>query len=121
MTLKIIHNKPKLTLSNPFFQECGCLPIKERVKLRICSIMYKAIQGQAPTNISHIFHKSNSEYRTRSIVRRDLKVPNRNMCITRKLCHTVEPPCITSSHPKSGRLVHSKPSKSSHHNYKMIK
>ncbi len=31
-----------------------------------------------------MFHKPNSEYRTRSIVGKDLKVPNRNLCVTRK-------------------------------------
>ncbi len=74
---------PKLTPSNPLFRESGLLPIQDRVKFRICSTVYKAIQGQTPTYISHIFHKSNSEYRTRSKVRKELKVPNRNVCITR--------------------------------------
>ncbi len=77
MAFRIIHNKSKLTPSNPLFQESGLLPIQERVKFRICSTVYKAMQG-------HMFHKSNSEYRTRSIIRKDLKVAYSNLCVTRK-------------------------------------
>ncbi len=84
MALRIIHDKPNLTPCNPLFQEGGPLPIQERVKIRICSTVYKTIQGQTPTYISHMFHKSNSEYRTKGIVGKDLKVPNRNLCATRK-------------------------------------
>ncbi len=55
MALRVIHNKPKLTPSISLFRESGLLPIQGRVKFRIYSTVYKAIQGQTPTYISHIF------------------------------------------------------------------
>ncbi len=62
MALRIIHKKPKLTPSNPLFQESGLLTGSSSEYVH--NTVYKAIQGQKPTYISHMFPKSNSEYRT---------------------------------------------------------
>ena len=65
---RLILEAPPLTPSKQMFQQLKWLPFNEIVKFRQVSLVYKAVNGNAPQNIQTMFTniKDNSNYSLRS-------------------------------------------------------
>jgi hypothetical protein len=86
MALRMIMDVPRLTHSEPLFNQCGVMPIQKRVKFRTVTMVYKTLHGLTPSYMSDIF-KSVSEVSsrtTRSSQSNKLYVPRRDLCVSRR-------------------------------------
>lgn len=101
------------TPSKPPFQESVLLQIHEKSQAQN---MKHNVQGytRTSTNISTRY-VSHVQLRIQNYSKRTPE-PNSNLCVTRAF-QTLAPPCISSFHSTSQKLVHSKYSKPWHINY----
>ncbi len=86
ISLRLILNMPNLTHSAPLFKECQVIPIKDRVKFRTVTMVYKTLHSLTPTYMKELFTYQ-SEMSTRNTKYSNvnkLYVPNQNLCVSRR-------------------------------------